>query len=435
MNNEYFQYAIVIVDHSPDDCLALLRRSLKSAHMSSEGAQFEGDVPHVFVTFGASGDLARKKIYPTLWWLFRDKLLPKQITFYGYARTKMSVTELMEKCSPYMKVKPSEEKLFKEFCKLNHYIAGSYDARRDFELMNQIINGGVGGLQAHRLFYLALPPSVFEQVTVHIRNSCMGERFGNRIFSPAWNRECVASVLISFKEPFGTEGRGGYFDEFGIIRDVMQNHLLQILSLVAMEKPASVNPDDIRNEKVKVLRCIAPIVLEDSVLGQYIGDVNGKEDAKLGYLDDPTVPKGSTTPTFALSVLKITSERWDGVPFILRCGKGYRRNSIHIQEKKVPHLALKPQQETSESKAVDSQLSSDKRPTSSIAFNNTFPTRVFAKHTNIKCVTKQNDPSDSLNQEVKGTRYGSRGPKEADELCSKNDFKYYGSYKWVEPGK
>ncbi|CAG2055599.1 unnamed protein product [Timema podura] len=126
---------------------------------------------------------------------------------------------------------------------------------------------------------------------------------------------------------------------------------------------------------------------------------------------------------------------WGKILKLNMIASGYRRNSIHIQEKKVPPLALKPQQETSESKAVDTQLSSDKRPTSSIAFNNTFPTRVFAKHTSIKCVTKQNDPSGSLNQEVKGTRYGSRGPKEADELCSKNDFKYYGSYKWVEPGK
>lgn len=147
-------------------------------------------------------------------------------------------------------------------------------------------------------------------------------RFGNRIFNPAWNRDNIASIQISFKEPFGTEGRGGYFDEFGIIRDIMQNHLLQILTLVAMEKPASCHPDDIRNEKVKVLRCIKPLVLEDVVLGQYVGKPNGEGEEKLGYLDDPTVPKDSVTPTYAMGVLRINNERWDGVPFILKCGKG-----------------------------------------------------------------------------------------------------------------
>lgn len=149
-------------------------------------------------------------------------------------------------------------------------------------------------------------------------------RFGNRLFNPTWNRDNIASVQISFKEPFGTQGRGGYFDEFGIIRDVMQNHLLQILSLVAMEKPTSCHPDHIRDEKVKVLKCIKQLQFEQVVLGQYVGNpgARGDSEAHLGYLDDPTVPSGSNTPTFASAVLKINNERWDGVPFILRCGKG-----------------------------------------------------------------------------------------------------------------
>lgn len=148
-------------------------------------------------------------------------------------------------------------------------------------------------------------------------------RFGNRVFSPTWNRDNIASVQITFKEPFGTQGRGGYFDEFGIIRDVMQNHLLQILSLVAMEKPVSCHPDDIRDEKVKVLKCIKSLELENVVLGQYVGNPESTDpDARLGYLDDSTVPAGSNTPTFALAVLRINNERWDGVPFILKCGKG-----------------------------------------------------------------------------------------------------------------
>jgi glucose-6-phosphate 1-dehydrogenase len=126
-------------------------------------------------------------------------------------------------------------------------------------------------------------------------------------------------VQITFKETIGTQGRGGYFDEFGIIRDVMQNHLLQILTIVAMERPVSLAAEDIRNEKVKVLRTISSLKLEDILLGQYTASADGKES---GYLEDPTVPKGSLAATFAAAVLRINNERWDGVPFILKCGKG-----------------------------------------------------------------------------------------------------------------
>merc|ERR1712147_367266 len=119
-------------------------------------------------------------------------------------------------------------------------------------------------------------------------------RFGNMIFGPTWNRDSIASVTITFKEPFGTQGRGGYFDEFGIIRDVMQNHLLQIMCLTAMEKPVTMNGEDIRDEKVKVLKAVKALNISDVVLGQYEGDPDGTTaDSKMSYLDDPTVPKGS----------------------------------------------------------------------------------------------------------------------------------------------
>merc|ERR1712186_221413 len=140
------------------------------------------------------------------------------------------------------------------------------------------------------------------------------------IFGPTWSRDHIASITITFKEPFGTQGRGGYFDEFGIIRDVMQNHLLQIFCLAAIEKPVTTSPDDIRDEKVKVLKAVPD------------------EDGRLGYLQDPTVPEGSTCPTFASAVLRINNERWDGVPFILKCGKALneRKAEVRIQYKDVP---------------------------------------------------------------------------------------------------
>lgn len=163
-------------------------------------------------------------------------------------------------------------------------------------------------------------------------------RFGNRIFAPIWNREHISSIQILFKEPFGTYGRGGYFDKFGIIRDVMQNHLLQILCLVAMEKPVSTNAEDIRDEKVKVLRAMQTLTLDDVILGQYIGNPKLSGDAQKSYRDDPTVPDDSLTATFALARCRINNERWDGVPFFLRCGKALneRKAEIRIQFREVP---------------------------------------------------------------------------------------------------
>nr|KAG5711455.1 hypothetical protein BaRGS_025882 [Batillaria attramentaria] len=312
-------------------------------HKIRETVEHEGHgEANVFVILGASGDLAKKKIYPTLWWLFRDGLLPPKTYFIGYARSKLTIEDIQKNTLQYMKIRQGEEEKLKEFFKLNEYVAGGYDKPDGFAALDKaIVNKG----SCNRLFYLALPPSVYEAVTLNIKALCMAKgnkwtrlivekpfgrdldssnnlsshlsalfkeeeiyridhylgkemvqnlmvlRFGNRIFSPIWNRDNVASVVISFKEPFGTQGRGGYFDSFGIIRDVMQNHLLQILTLVAMEKPPTTASEDIRNEKVKVLKSIQPPNNENIVLGQYVGDPEGKGDEKVGYLEDPTVPQ------------------------------------------------------------------------------------------------------------------------------------------------
>lgn len=122
------------------------------------------------------GDLARKKIYPTLWFLYRDGLLPKRTTFIGYARSSMTVREIREKCTPYLKLRADEEALCDEFWKINHYVAGAYDSRTDFEKLNQEIGRFESGAHANRLFYLALPPSAFQSVSSSIRNTCMGQK-------------------------------------------------------------------------------------------------------------------------------------------------------------------------------------------------------------------------------------------------------------------
>lgn len=160
-------------------------------------------------------------------------------------------------------------------------------------------------------------------------------RFGNSTFNPIWNRHYISSVQVTFKEDIGTDGRGGYFDSFGIVRDVCQNHLLQILALVAAEAPVSLASDDIRDEKVKAVRSIRRINLDDCVLGQYGKSADGKQPA---YLDDSTVPAGSVTPTYACIKFFIDNPRWDGVPFIMKAGKALdnKKTEIRIQFKPAP---------------------------------------------------------------------------------------------------
>lgn len=364
-----------------DVLLDLYRKSLKSKETDREGYHFHFDQGHTFVIFGASGDLSTKKIYPNLWWLYRDYLLPPEIIIIGYSRSKFSVNELRLKCIKHIRVKEGEESRFDEFWKINRYVCGDYNHKDDFKRLNNVISLQEHGKVAHRIFYLALPPLLYETVTINIKEYCMAPRgwsrlviekpfgrdtesserlskhldllfseqqiyrmdhylgkemvqslialrFGNTIFSPSWNRNYIAAVKIDAKESLGVEGRGGYFDQYGIIRDMMQNHMLQVLALVAMEKPISYLADDIRDEKVRVLRCIQQITSADILLGQY-----------KGYVNDSTVTnKNSYTPTFAAGVLHIHNERWDGVPFILKCGKALNENKfeVRIQFKDVP---------------------------------------------------------------------------------------------------
>ncbi|KAH7671030.1 Glucose-6-phosphate dehydrogenase (NADP(+)) protein [Dioscorea alata] len=343
------------------------------------------------VVLGASGDLAKKKTFPALFNLFRQGFLQSnEVHIFGYARTKMSDDDLRERIHGYLSHGKGDEEMesLTNFLQLIKYVSGSYDSEDGFRLLDKEISEHELVRKSHpgtsrRLFYLALPPSVYPSVCKMIRSYCMNQshlsgwtrivvekpfgkdlssseelslqlaelfneeqlyridhylgkelvqnllvlRFANRFFVPLWNRDNIDNVQIVFREDFGTEGRGGYFDEYGIIRDIIQNHLLQVFCLVAMEKPVSLKPEHIRDEKVKVLQSVTPIAPEEVVLGQYDG-----------YRDDPTVPDGSSTPTFATVVLRIHNERWEGVPFILKAGKALnsRKAEVRVQFKDVP---------------------------------------------------------------------------------------------------
>lgn len=292
--------------------------------------------------------------------------------------------------------------LINNFLSHCHYMSGEYDRDADFERLRDLM-AAKGPSPASRmkethtfdrvsLFYLALPPSIFVTVATHIRRhlydaqrenrlivekpfgkdlesasalsgalaplfperefyridhylgkemvkNIMILRFANTFFSSLWNRQYISNVQIVFKETLGVEGRGGYFDEYGIIRDVMQNHILQMLTIIAMGRPASLAAEDVRDEKVKVLRCIKPLGLSDVILGQYGRSADGSH---AGYLDDETIPDTSSTPTYAMATVYVRNERWDGVPFVLRCGKGLneQKAEVRIQFADVPGACI-----------------------------------------------------------------------------------------------
>ncbi|CAH9112840.1 unnamed protein product [Cuscuta europaea] len=343
---------------------------------------------------GASGDLAKKKIFPALFALYYEDCLPEHFTICGYARSKMTDEELRTMVSKTLTCRIDKrencgEKM-EQFLKRCFYHSGMYDSQENFAELDRKLKEHEAGKLSNRLFYLSIPPNIFIDAVrcaslsasssqgwtrvivekpfgrdsesssslTHSLKKYLKEdqifridhylgkelvenlsvlRFSNLIFEPLWSRQYIRNVQFLFSEDFGTEGRGGYFDHYGIIRDIMQNHLLQILALFAMETPVSLDAEDIRNEKVKVLRSMRPLQLDNVVIGQYKGHTKGGV-AYPGYTDDKTVPKDSLTPTFAAAAIFIDNSRWDGVPFLMKAGKALHTRSaeIRVQFRHVP---------------------------------------------------------------------------------------------------
>mmetsp|Transcript_61101 Transcript_61101/g.90640 ORF Transcript_61101/g.90640 Transcript_61101/m.90640 type:complete len:576 (-) Transcript_61101:392-2119(-) len=330
------------------------------------------------VIIGASGDLAKKKTYPSLLKLYEDNLLPSDTIIWGYARSKKTHESLRAHLKPYLVKVCGSELVVDGFLSRCYYQSGSsygdieaYGAMmKEAEAMeSSFINPNDGQKRrCNRLFYLAIPPNVFGDAGTAIKETAMSIsgwnrliiekpfgrdlescdllskqltglfeehhlyridhylgkemvqnllifRFGNAWLEWMWNRNAIKAVILTFKEPFGTEGRGGYFDQYGIIRDIMQNHLLQVLTLLAMEPPIEADgptaADHVRDAKVQVLRAMSTLTLDDCLLGQY-----------RGYADDETITnKQTNTPTYAAIHCKINTPRWSGVPFIMKAGK------------------------------------------------------------------------------------------------------------------
>lgn len=362
--------------------------------MSSPTA--DGDLPLGIVVVGASGDLAQKKIIPALFSLFAQRLLPEDFRVFGMARTPMDErafrSRILENLTCRYTPAASCSAVQEAFLDRCHYVAGQYSSVDAFLDLAQFMQSVEGRRPVRRIFYMAVPPTVFLDIARALANaglvSCgaprdwsrivvekpfgrdrgssdelvremhkvfaeemtyridhylgkeivqnlMVLRFANLIFEPVWNRNFIERVSITWREPVGVGQRGGYFDGFGIIRDVMQNHLLQILALLAMERPSRFAAQAVRDEKVRLLRCVRPVSLDDTVLGQYAASGTG---GHAPYRDEPGVPRDSMTPTYAASVLKIDNARWAGVPFLVEAGKAMDRriNEVRIRFRAVP---------------------------------------------------------------------------------------------------
>ena len=356
--------------------------------------------PSGLIIFGVTGDLSRKKLMPAVYDLANRGLLPPGFALVGFARREWEnqdfEKEVYEAVKQYART-PFNENVWTQLARGIRFVQGEFDDDASFERLKATIEelDRDRGTMGNHAFYLSIPPKSFPQVTEQLRNSGLAEqkegqwrrvviekpfgsdlttarelnnvvesvfppdsvfridhylgketvqnilalRFANQLYEPIWNSNYVDHVQITMAEDIGVGGRAGYYDGIGAARDVIQNHLLQLLALTAMEEPVSFDATDLRAEKEKVLSAVRlPKDLSTATArGQYSGGWQGGEKV-VGFLEEEGMNPESTTETFAAIKLEIGTRRWAGVPFYLRAGKrlGRRVTEIAVVFKRAP---------------------------------------------------------------------------------------------------
>jgi glucose-6-phosphate 1-dehydrogenase len=361
------------------------------------------------VIFGASGDLTARKLIPALYHLYKEKQMPSTFRVVGFARREKTDAswrqELKTALDQFSRTKPVDEKVWNAFAENIFYCQGDLTEDAAYKkLETQLTGFGNGPLRENLLFYLAISPSQFGVVIEQVHRAgllnregnawqrvvvekpfghdlasaqglnreltrytheaqvfridhYLGKetvqnilmfRFSNSIFERLWNRESVDQVQITVSEKLGVGERGGYYEEAGALRDMVQNHMLQVLSLIAMEPPVSLEAEAVRDEKVKLLKSIRALTAEDVakqvVRGQYFaGIVAG--DVRPGYRQETKVKTDSNVETYVAMKLLIDNWRWSGVPFYLRTGKNLPASAseVRIQFRPTPHVLFAAQ--------------------------------------------------------------------------------------------
>ncbi len=357
--------------------------------------------PFTLTIFGASGDLAKRKLYPAVYHLFEDGLIGDQFALIGYARSEMKdgIVAYVEKAlSEFVDDFDAKGETWGKFKENLYYVRGAYDLADGYKELNDLILNLEDKYKSHgnRVFHISTPPSLFDNISTQLGNSGMATctttgncsriviekpfghdlasakelnkklsncflekqiyridhylgketvqniltlRFSNILLESIWNHRYIDHVQITVSEELGIGKRGSYYDGVGAMRDMMQNHLMQLLCITAMEPPNNIDSNEVRDEKVKVLKSLRPFDLEKletcAIRGQYGPSSDGD---KVGYLEQEGVPADSYTDTYVACKINVDNWRWVGTPFYLRTGKrmSSRYSEIYLQFKKVP---------------------------------------------------------------------------------------------------